>query len=154
MASFPLERTAGAGAAVRARSGGEPAWAVPAAAGGGAAESGGTLARSGGCTEGRSILVVEGGRARAATKATSSGEAAVRPSRGGLQPMAGDAPRGDGGPTVGAVAPRVGALRLAGASPQRRGLAAFGMRQPATWLLVGVAVWLPAAELVTYGAWL
>jgi hypothetical protein len=96
---------------------------------------------------GRSVLVVKGGRARAAMTAAQNGEAAVRPARGGLRPVAGDAPRGGDGPTVGAVAPRW-ASRLAGNSPQRRRLAAFGVRQPATRLLVGPAACLPTAELV------
>jgi hypothetical protein len=63
--------------------------------------------------------------------AAPNGEAAVRPARGGLRPVAGDAPRGADGPTVGAVAPRW-ALWLAGSSLQRWRLAAFGVRQPAT----------------------
>jgi hypothetical protein len=100
---------------------------------------------------GRSVLVVEGGRAQAAATAAPNGEVAVRPARGGLRPVAGDAPRGGDGPTVGAVAPRW-ALRLAGSSPQQRRLAAFGVRQPATRLLVGPATCLPTAELVTSGA--
>jgi hypothetical protein len=67
-----------------------------------------------------SVLVVEGDQTRATTTAAPNGEAPVRPARGSLQPVAGDAPRSGGGPTVGAVAPRVGALRLAGGSLQWR----------------------------------
>jgi hypothetical protein len=101
---------------------------------------------------GRSVFVVEGGRARATTTAAPNGEAAVRPARGGLRPVAGDAPRGGDGLTVGAVAPRW-ALQLAGCSPRRRQLAAFSVRQPVTRLLVGSAACLPTTELVTSGAW-
>jgi hypothetical protein len=95
---------------------------------------------------GRSFLVAEGGRARAATTAAPNGEAAVRPARGGLRPVAGDTPRGGDGPTVGAEAPHW-ALWLVGS------LAAFGVWQPATRLLIGPAACLPTAELVTSGTW-
>jgi hypothetical protein len=152
VASFLLVRSAEAGAAVRARSGGAPARAIPAAMGGGATGSSGTLAGSGGCTEGRSVMVVEGGRTRAVTTVAPNGEAVVRPTWGSLGPVAGDVPRGGGGPMVSAVDPRVGASRLAGGSPQRRRLVAFGVREPATWPLGGAATWLPPAELVTSGA--